>query len=158
MCRDAVIDVLNRDGFFAIALAYEEFRKKKEELRKIRELLGVEPKLTVNAIEVLKARYLLRDEQGNITETPTAMFRRVAKAIAQVDAKYGDKPEENEQTFYDMMTKLEFLPNTPTLFNAGTKMGQLSACFVLPIEDSLEHFLLLLKICAYLTDWRCVGF
>jgi ribonucleoside-diphosphate reductase alpha chain len=143
--QDTIIEVLNREGFFAVALAYEEFRKKKEELRKIRELLGVKPKLTVNAIEVLKARYLLRDEQGNITETPIALFRRVAKAIAQVDAQYGDKPEESEQTFYDMMAKLEFLPNTPTLFNAGTSMGQLSACFVLPVEDSLESIFTAVK-------------
>ena len=89
-------------------------------------------------MEVLKARYLLRDEQANTVETPANLFERVAKAIAKVDAKFGDDPIETEKIFYEMMAKLEFLPNTPTLFNAGTPMGQLSACFVLPVEDSLE--------------------
>jgi ribonucleoside-diphosphate reductase alpha chain len=92
----------------------------------------------VNALEVLRARYLLRDEQENLTETPTLLFQRVSKAIAEIDKTYGEKPQETEKTFYDMMTKLEFLPNTPTLFNAGTSIGQLSACFVLPVHDSLD--------------------
>ena len=136
--QDAVIGVLRGDGYEAVALAYEDFREKKGEIRALRGLLGVEPKLTVNAMEVLKARYLLRDEQGNIVETPTDLFERVAKAVAKVDASFGDDVLESEKTFYEMMSKLEFLPNTPTLFNAGTSMGQLSACFVLPVEDSLE--------------------
>jgi ribonucleoside-diphosphate reductase alpha chain len=136
--QDLVVEVLRRYGYEAVALAYEDFRKKKEELRRLRGLLGVEPKLTVNAMEVLKARYLLRDEQENLVETPTNLFARVAKAIAKVDADYGDVALEAEKVFYDMMAKLEFLPNTPTLFNAGTPMGQLSACFVLPVEDSLD--------------------
>ncbi len=143
--QDAVIEILNRDGFRAVALEYEDFRKKKEELRSLRGLLGIEPKLTVNAMEVLKARYLLRDEQGKLTETPTNLFMRVAKAIAQVDAKYGEKPEESQTVFYNLMAKLEFLPNTPTLFNAGTSLGQLSACFVLPVEDSLESIFTAVK-------------
>ena len=136
--QDAIIEVLRKDGFETVALAYEDFRQKKEEIRTLRGLLGVEPKLTVNAMEVLKARYLLRDEQANSVETPASMFERVAKAIAKVDAQFGDDPVETEKIFYNMMAKLEFLPNTPTLFNAGTPMGQLSACFVLPVEDSLE--------------------
>jgi ribonucleoside-diphosphate reductase alpha chain len=136
--QDLVIAVLRDEGYEAVALAYENFRTKKEELRKLRGLLGVEPKLTVNAMEVLKARYLLRDEQENIVETPENLFARVAKVIAKVDAEYGDDALEAEKTFYEMMAKLEFLPNTPTLFNAGTPMGQLSACFVLPVEDSLD--------------------
>jgi ribonucleoside-diphosphate reductase alpha chain len=92
----------------------------------------------VNALEVLRARYLLRGEKENIIETPTWLFERVAKAIAKVDKTFGDNSEKSEGTFYQMMAKLEFLPNTPTLFNAGTDMGQLSACFVLPVEDSLD--------------------
>ena len=136
--QDAVIGVLRGDGYEAVALAYEDFREKKGEIRALRGLLGVEPKLTVNAMEVLKARYLLRDEQGNIVEAPTDLFERVAKAVAKIDASFGDDVLESEKTFYEMMSKLEFLPNTPTLFNAGTSMGQLSACFVLPVEDSLE--------------------
>jgi len=136
--QDMIVDVLRIKGYEKVAVAYEEFRDKKKELRALRSLLGTQPKLTVNAMEVLKARYLLRDEQENIIETPAELFGRVAKTIAKVDETYGDKADESEKKFYDMMAKMEFLPNTPTLFNAGTKLGQLSACFVLPIEDSLE--------------------
>ncbi|MCW4010969.1 MAG: adenosylcobalamin-dependent ribonucleoside-diphosphate reductase [Candidatus Bathyarchaeota archaeon] len=143
--QDTVIAVLRRGGYVKVALAYEDFRRKKEELRKLRGLLGVQPKLTVNAIEVLNARYLLRDEQENIVETPTQLFERVAKAIAQVDAAFGDDPLTSGKVFYDMMAKLEFLPNTPTLFNAGTRIGQLSACFVLPVEDSLSSIFAAVK-------------
>jgi ribonucleoside-diphosphate reductase alpha chain len=143
--QDVVIEVIKKEGYGAVALAYEDFRKKKEELRSLRGLLGVEPKLTVNALEVLKARYLLRDEQGSLIETPTNLFERVAKAIAKVDGSYGDDTLETERAFYDMMAKLEFLPNTPTLFNAGTPMGQLSACFVLPVEDSLDSIFTAVK-------------
>ena len=136
--QDTVIQVLEEKGYSKVANAYRDFRKKKEELRTLREKLGITPKLTVNALEVLRARYLLRDEQENLTETPTLLFQRVAKAIAATDKTYGENPTETEKTFYDMMTKLEFLPNTPTLFNAGTSIGQLSACFVLPVADSLD--------------------
>ncbi len=135
--QDVVVNVLKEKGFGKVALEYQDFRKKKEELRALREKIGFAPKLTVNAMEVLKARYLLRDEQENITENPTQLFERVAKAIAKVDANYGDDPTESEKSFYEMMAKLEFIPNTPTLFNAGTPIGQLSACFVLPVHDSL---------------------
>jgi ribonucleoside-diphosphate reductase alpha chain len=136
--QDTVVTVLKERGYEKVAQAYQDFRSKKEELRNLREILGIEPKLTVNALEVLKARYLLRDEQENITETPTLLFKRVAKAIAKVDKTFGDNPQTSEKTFYQMMAKLEFLPNTPTLFNAGTDIGQLSACFVLPVHDSLQ--------------------
>jgi ribonucleoside-diphosphate reductase alpha chain len=136
--QDLVVEVLEEKGYGKVAHAYQDFRNKKEELRALREKLGIEPKLTVNSLEVLKARYLLRDEQENIVETPTRLFQRVAKAIAKVDKTYGDNPEKTEKTFYQMMAKLEFLPNTPTLFNAGTDIGQLSACFVLPVHDSLD--------------------
>jgi ribonucleoside-diphosphate reductase alpha chain len=136
--QDLVIEVLEKKGYEKVAQAYQDFRKKKEELRAFREKLGIEPKLTVNALEVLKARYLLRDEEENIIETPTLLFERVAKATAKVDKTFREKPEKSEKTFYEMMAKLEFLPNTPTLFNAGTNIGQLSACFVLPVPDSLD--------------------
>ncbi|MCX8152824.1 MAG: adenosylcobalamin-dependent ribonucleoside-diphosphate reductase [Candidatus Bathyarchaeota archaeon] len=136
--QDIIVEVLKKKGYTKVAQAYEDYRRKKEELRVLRETLGIEPKLTVNALEVLKARYLLRDEKENIIETPAQLFRRVARAIAKVDKAYGDDAEKNERIFYEMMAKLEFLPNSPTLFNAGTAMGQLSACFVLPVPDSLE--------------------
>jgi len=136
--QDIVVEVLKKKGYEKVAQAYQDYRKKKEELRALRKKLGIEPKLTVNALEVLRARYLLRDEKENIIETPMLLLERVAKAIAKVDKTFGDNSEESERIFYEMMAKLEFLPNTPTLFNAGTDMGQLSACFVLPVEDSLD--------------------
>jgi ribonucleoside-diphosphate reductase alpha chain len=136
--QDTVVLVLTQNGYGKVALEYQDYRKKKEELRALREKLQIEPKLTVNAFEVLKARYLLRDQAETIIETPSRLFERVAQAIAKVDQKYGDNPAESQKTFYEMMAKLEFLPNTPTLFNAGTSIGQLSACFVLPVGDSLE--------------------
>jgi ribonucleoside-diphosphate reductase alpha chain len=137
--QDFVVDVLRKEGYEKVAQEYQVYRQKKIELRKLREKLDVgEPKLTVNAMEVLRQRYLLRDENEKIVETPRELFKRVAKSIARSDAKFGGNPEQSEKIFDEMISKLEFVPNTPTLFNAGTPLGQLSACFVLPVEDSLE--------------------
>ena len=98
-------------------------------------------KLTDNALIILEKRYLAKDENGLIIETPEEMFVRVAKVIASAEKLYGKSDEEigllaNE--FYNMMIDLEFLPNSPTLMNAGHPLAQLSACFVLPVEDSME--------------------
>jgi ribonucleoside-diphosphate reductase alpha chain len=137
--QDVVIQVLKKEGFETVAREYQVYRQKKLEIRKLREKLGIEePKLTVNALEVLRQRYLLRDETERITETPAELFKRVAGAVARPDGKHGGNLVQTEKTFFEMMAKLEFVPNTPTLFNAGTELGQLSACFVLPVEDSLE--------------------
>jgi ribonucleoside-diphosphate reductase alpha chain len=97
-------------------------------------------KLPVNTMEVLKRRYLLKDNEQNIIETPDQMFRRVAHYVAQAEANYNSEVsnEEVENKFYQMMRNLEFMPNSPTLMNAGTLFGQLSACFVLPVEDSID--------------------
>ncbi len=92
-------------------------------------------KLTPNALRVLERRYLTRDESGRLVETPEEMFRRVARAIAQAD----EDPDQAEEIFFHMMASLEFLPNSPTLMNAGKDLGQLSACFVLPVDDSMEN-------------------
>ena len=103
--------------------------------------------LTDNAIKLLEERYLLRDDSSKIIETPEQLFRRVASAIAKAEILYGPDSDikELENKFYEIMTNLEFLPNSPTLMNAGTLLGQLSACFVLPIEDSLESIYSTLK-------------
>ncbi|MEM2995669.1 MAG: vitamin B12-dependent ribonucleotide reductase [Candidatus Bathyarchaeia archaeon] len=144
--QDVVVEVLRRSGYERVAVEYQNYRRKKDEIRALKGKLGIlEPKLTVNALEVLNRRYLLKDEMERIVETPAQMFQRVAKAIAKVDAQYGENPAESEKTFYEMMAKLEFIPNSPTLFNAGTELGQLSACFVLPVEDSLESIFTAVK-------------
>ncbi|MEK6874513.1 MAG: adenosylcobalamin-dependent ribonucleoside-diphosphate reductase [Nanoarchaeota archaeon] len=104
-------------------------------------------KLSLNALIVLRERYLLKDNKGNIIETPDEMFWRVAKIIAQADKNYDEKSDlaSTEKLFYEMMSSLEFLPNSPTLMNAGTKNQQLSACFVLPIEDDMKEIFETLK-------------
>jgi ribonucleoside-diphosphate reductase alpha chain len=100
-----------------------------------------ELQLSPNAEAVLKRRYLVKNERGEVIETPREMLERVARAVAQAELRYGKSPvevEELERSFYQLMRKLEFLPNSPTLMNAGTELGQLAACFVLPVEDSME--------------------
>lgn len=96
--------------------------------------------LTPNAKIVLEKRYLRKDSEGRVIEKPEDMFRRVARVVAAADAFYGkaDQVKRSEELFYQMMTRLEFLPNSPTLMNAGRSLGQLSACFVLPVEDSID--------------------
>jgi ribonucleoside-diphosphate reductase alpha chain len=96
--------------------------------------------LTNNALVVLARRYLKKDEQGKNFETPEEMFRRVARTIAKADLIYDENADVDAlaETFYGIMTSLRFMPNSPTLMNAGRELAQLSACFVLPIDDSIE--------------------
>jgi ribonucleoside-diphosphate reductase alpha chain len=98
------------------------------------------PQLSDNAITVLNKRYLKKDDSGKPIEQPHEMFIRVAKTIAEVDATYGTKKDVKASTkiFYERMALGQFIPNSPTLMNAGRQLGQLSACFVLPVEDSME--------------------
>ncbi|MBE0517020.1 MAG: adenosylcobalamin-dependent ribonucleoside-diphosphate reductase, partial [Methanophagales archaeon] len=141
--QDVVELVLITEGLGGVAKAYILYRQQRADIRGLKKVIGVtdDLKLSVNAIEVLKRRYLLKDECGKVIETPGQMFNRVAEAIAQADLKYGKSKEEVkeiERSFYQLMRNLEFLPNSPTLMNAGTELGQLAACFVLPVEDSIE--------------------
>src|SRR5574340_1046623 len=107
------------------------------------EFFGVKDdlRLGINAIKVLHRRYLLQDKKGGIIETPSQLFRRVANAVASIEIKYNQNADVKKisNQFYKMMSNLEFLPNTPTLMNAGTEVGQLSACFVIPVGDSLQE-------------------
>jgi ribonucleoside-diphosphate reductase alpha chain len=101
--------------------------------------------LTGNALRVLQQRYLLKDRQGKVIEAPEEMFRRVAKAVAGAEDLYGGHPQEWEETFYNLLSNLKFLPNSPTLMNAGKDIGQLAACFVLPVDDSMNSIFDTLK-------------
>ena len=103
--------------------------------------LGEKLNLSENAIKVLEKRYLKRDQDGTCVEAPADMFARVASSIAEAELKYGKSKSDVDaltKDFYEAITNLYFLPNSPTLMNAGRELGQLSACFVLPVEDSLE--------------------
>ncbi len=103
--------------------------------------IDAKDELSPNAMKVLEKRYLKKDSAGNCLETPEDLFRRVARNIAGADLYYGRKENEvlkTEEEFFEMIVALEFLPNSPTLMNAGRDLQQLSACFVLPIDDSME--------------------
>lgn len=130
--QDVVEEVLIKSGYAAVAKAYILYREKRAQIRKAKGFFGVrddELKVSVNAGRVLERRYLLKDDKGNVVEKPAELMRRIAKAIAF--------DPESEDEFQSLLMNLEFLPNTPTLMNAGTDLGQLSACFVIPVDDSL---------------------
>jgi len=139
--QDIVEGVLIKSKEAKVAKAYILYRQLRTEVREAKKFVGVsdELKLSVNALAVLKKRYLLKDEKGEVIETPAELIRRAAKTVAAADRFYNKKANitKTEEEFYRMMASLEFLPNSPTLMNAGTSIGQLSACFVLPIEDSM---------------------
>ena len=110
----------------------------------------LEPKFNDTAINILNKRYLIKDEKGNVSETPSEMLWRVAYNIATADGNYTKKDKNKKilkraNEFYEMMANLEFLPNSPTLMNAGNVLQQLSACFCLPINDSMESIFETLK-------------
>lgn len=114
------------------------------DIRKQDSITLVEPDLSPNALTVLEDRYLMRDETGQTAETPTELFDRVARSIAAVEEKWdtpGAEIAQLEQAFYGLMASRRFLPNSPTLMNAGRRLGMLSACFVLPLEDSIPDIM-----------------
>jgi len=139
--QNIVEEALINAGQPEVAKSFILYRRKRAELREAKELLGVRDdlKLTVNAVKILEKRYLRKADSGAVVETPGEMMTRVGRTIAQADANYGpsSKVRETEDAFCSMLLNLDFLPNSPTLMNAGTDLGQLAACFVLPVEDSM---------------------
>lgn len=139
--QNLVETTLIRSGYQEVARSYILYRQKRREVRELKKFLGVtdELKLSVNAIQVLKKRYLLKDDDGSVCESTSGFFQRVARAVAAAEESFGtgDKALMLADEFYALMTDGDFLPNSPTLMNAGTELGQLSACFVIPVEDSL---------------------
>ncbi|UFS72516.1 adenosylcobalamin-dependent ribonucleoside-diphosphate reductase [Geomonas sp. RF6] len=101
--------------------------------------------LTDNALAILKARYLLRDDRGEIIETPVEMFQRIARTVAASEKLFGNDPAPWQERFFALLSSLRFLPNSPAIMNAGKGGGQLAACFVLPVEDSMDSIFETLK-------------
>lgn len=144
--QDIVCLVLKELGFENVANAYTEYRMKRQEIRDAKWWLlnhEVKTKLTPNALHVLGSRYLRKDENGKLIETPQQLFQRVARNVAAAEKMYNQNISDDElfrieEKFFRMMASLSFLPNSPTLMNAGNVLQQLSACFVLPVPDSME--------------------
>lgn len=136
--QDVVEQVLMAAGHYATAKAYILYRQARSEERRVERLIGVadDLDLTPNQLKVLQSRYLLKDEDGKVVETPSELFRRVAHNLAAVEVK--EKRKSVEEDFYNVMSRLEFLPAGRTLNNAGTPQSQLANCFVLPVADSIE--------------------
>ena len=104
--------------------------------------VAAEPVFSSNAMTVLRDRYLMRSDNGQVVETPSELFRRVARVVAAAEKTWGATDVDCgsiEEKFYDLMVSRAFLPNSPTLMNAGRRLGMLSACFVLPVGDSMEE-------------------
>lgn len=142
--QDVVERVLIEENLFDVAKNYILYREKRRELRETKTILtGVSDdfKLSLNGLKVLERRYLMKNGNGQVIETPREMFERVAKAIAKIDKKYDKNADTSavEKEFYEAMTSFQFVPNSPTLMNAGLPLAQLSACFVLPVGDSMEE-------------------
>ncbi|MBI2662687.1 adenosylcobalamin-dependent ribonucleoside-diphosphate reductase [Candidatus Woesearchaeota archaeon] len=152
--QDIVEKTLIEKGHAKTAKAYILYRYKKGELRQQRALIMGQKNPSENlefsneALKILERRYLLKDQEGNLMETPKQMLQRVARNIAQADKLYHANEEQIRQTeknFYEILSTLRFLPNSPTLMNAETPTQQLSSCFVLPIEDTMQSIFNTLK-------------
>ena len=143
--QDSVEITLIETGHATTAKSFILYRQKRREEREAKSsILGGKldtTKIDLNGLKLLERRYLAKDANGTIIETPTEMFQRVAKAVAAADKKYGattDEVKKRAETFYELIKNLEFLPSTPILMNAGTKLQQLYSCFVIGVEDSME--------------------
>jgi ribonucleoside-diphosphate reductase alpha chain len=140
--QDIVEEVLMDTGYRSIARSYILYRQEHQDIRRVKVIYGVKDdlKLPLNTLLVLKKRYLLKDEKQNVIESPQELFLRVANTVSEAEDAFPSRMEKQqvEEKFFRMMSRLEFIPNSPTLMNAGTSLGQLSACFVLPVEDSIE--------------------
>ncbi len=139
--QDIVEPTIAEAGFFATAKHFIIYRQEHAKIREVQKVLGVpdDMGLPINSLRVLEARYLRRDESRNLIETPKKLFQRVAKTIAGPEVKWGGQKrvDKYREEFYQMMVKREIIPNSPTLMNAGTGSGQLSACFVIPVPDDM---------------------
>jgi ribonucleoside-diphosphate reductase alpha chain len=136
--QDFVEQVLMAAGHYKTAKAYILYRAARSDERRVERIIGVKDDLDLspNQLKVMRNRYLLKDQDGNVIETPSELFHRVAKNLAVVEK--ADKRKQIEAEFYEVMSRLEFLPAGRTLNNAGTPQSQLANCFVLPVEDSME--------------------
>ncbi len=148
--QDIVEETLIASGEAKTAKAYILYRQKRTELRNLKSALlqgrtDEDTDLSLNALKVLEKRFLRKDADGKLLETPSLLFRRVAANAAQAEAFYGGDVLATTERFYERMRKLEFIPNTPTLMNAGTPVQQLVASFVLPVDDSIESIFDALK-------------
>ncbi|MBU1197586.1 adenosylcobalamin-dependent ribonucleoside-diphosphate reductase [Candidatus Micrarchaeota archaeon] len=149
--QDTVEKILIENGHAATAKAFILYREKRREMRQTKMEVAGKPfksPISVNAMHILKERYLLKDAEGTVMETPDEMFQRVARDVSQADAYYGANESQRKQTeerFYMLMQRLVFLPSTPTLMNAGTSQRMLSTCSVIPVEDSMDSIFSALK-------------
>jgi len=145
-CLDLLVEIITYNKYFIDEgndLNKENIKENIKEMNweNIKISSKTVPELSENAGIVLERRYLAKDEKGNTAETPEGLFKRVAKFIASADSAYGSDFKQISSTadeFYEIMAGLKFIPNSPTLMNAGRPLGQLSACFVLPVEDSMD--------------------
>src|SRR3989338_7151226 len=151
--QDIVERVLIEQGHVKTAKAYIIYREEQAKLRaKKQELVGgfVDKSISLNALKILRDKYLLKNKENALIETPQQMFERVAKAIASEDKDYEKHGpiKETETAFYEIMNNLDFLPNSPCLMNAGTDYAQVIACYALPIEDSIDGIYDTMKVAA----------
>ncbi|MBI5064770.1 adenosylcobalamin-dependent ribonucleoside-diphosphate reductase [Candidatus Woesearchaeota archaeon] len=147
--QDLVEKVLIDNGHASTAKAFILYREKRKDLRSLKsnllDGLVTNLKISITGLQVLKERYLRKDENGKIIETPEELFRRVAKEVAKVDAQFNVNLRELEETFYELMTNFEFLPSSPILMNVGMENPQCCSCFVLPVNDDIESIFSTLK-------------